>query len=74
MGLANQALGMIDLVPITTTILLRAGELQPPALRTLDAIHLATALEVGPIDAFVTYDTRLADAARAQNLVVAAPA
>jgi predicted nucleic acid-binding protein len=46
----------------------------PAALRTLDAIHLATALELGPIDAFVTYDDRLAEAARGIGLPVVRPA
>lgn len=50
------------------------GGLGPPTLRTLDAIHLATAMELGrELDAFVTYDTRLAVAARWVGLVVAAP-
>ena len=43
--------------------------------RTLDAIHLATAIALGPeLDAFVTYDDRLADAARAVGLPVVRPA
>jgi predicted nucleic acid-binding protein len=53
----------------------RAASLEPAGLRTLDAIHLATALEIrGEIDAFVTYDTRLADAARTHRLPVVSPA
>ena len=48
--------------------------IQPAALRTLDAIHLSTALEIGPIDAFVTYDDRLAEAARLVGLPVLRPA
>lgn len=43
-------------------------------LRTLDAIHLATALRLGSdLDAVVTYDNRLAEAARTLGLPVAAP-
>jgi hypothetical protein len=46
-----------------------------PSLRTLDAIHLATALAVGDgLDGFVCYDARLAAAARAVGLPVVAPA
>lgn len=42
--------------------------------RSADAIHLATALELGPeLQAFVAYDTRLADAAKASGLPVHAP-
>jgi uncharacterized protein len=51
-----------------------AGRLAPPALRTLDAIHLATALElVLELEAFVTYDQRLADAAAAAGIPTVAP-
>ncbi len=52
-----------------------AGAVAPAALRTLDAIHLATALRLAPgLDAFVTYDDRLAAAARAIGLPVVRPA
>ena len=47
----------------------------PSSLRSLDAIHVATALALGPeLDAFVTYDDRLAEAARALGLPVVRPA
>ncbi len=53
----------------------RTAGLGPPALRTLDAIHLASAIELGQeLDAFVTYDGRLAEAARAVGLPVVSPA
>jgi predicted nucleic acid-binding protein len=52
-----------------------ASRIGPAALRTLDAIHLATALAVGDeLDEVITYDARLADAARAHGLTVVAPA
>ncbi len=52
-----------------------AGRLRPAGLRTLDAIHLATGLELrAELDAFITYDARLADAARAHRLPVVSPA
>ncbi len=52
-----------------------AAALRPPQLRTLDAIHLATAMALLPeLDAFVTYDDRLAEAARAIGLPVVRPA
>ena len=52
-----------------------AARMSPMALRTLDAIHLATALAMGTeIGAFVTYDDRLAEAARAIGLPVMRPA
>lgn len=52
-----------------------AASVGPSSLRTLDAIHLATALALAPeLDAFVTFDDRLADAARALGLPVVRPA
>jgi len=52
-----------------------ASALAPVGLRTLDAIHLATAISMGSdLDAFVTYDDRLAEAARAVGLPVVRPA
>ena len=62
---------MIDVSPL---ILSRAARLEPPALRTLDAVHLASALELGAdLEAFVTYDARLAAAARGAGLTVVSP-
>lgn len=44
-------------------------------MRTLDALHLASALTLADqLDALVTYDHRLADAATAAGVSVAAPA
>ena len=52
----------------------RAAALSPAGLRTLDAIHLATALELaGDLTAFVSYDDRLCAAARDLGLPVVAP-
>jgi len=60
---------------LTPEIAAEAGRLEPLALRTLDAIHLATALELGSeLAAFVTYDACLAAAAAQHGLKVAAPA
>lgn len=65
----------VEMVEIDASIARSAAALQPPDLRTLDAIHLATALAVaGDIDAFVTYDDRLANAARDLGLPVVRPA
>lgn len=53
----------------------RAATVGPTLRRALDAIHLATALELGEgIGAFVTYDDRLAAAARELGLPVVRPA
>ena len=52
----------------------RASAIGPTSLRTLDAIHVATALSIPGLGSFVTYDDRLADAARAVGLPVIRPA
>lgn len=71
---AEQALAIIALTPVDEPVLARAASLEPPRLRSLDAIHLATALSIDGLDAFVTYDHRLADAAREAGLAVVSPA
>lgn len=51
-----------------------ASTIGPPALRTLDAIHLASAAALGAdLEALVTYDRRLADAALGLGMPVASP-
>lgn len=66
--------GMI-VVELDEAIASVAASLEPASLRSLDAIHLATALAMGTeLEAFITYDIRLADAARAAELTVIAPA
>lgn len=66
------ALKGITVVPISEAIAQVAGDVGEPWLRSLDAIHLATALAVAA-DEVVTYDDRLADAARTLGLVPVAP-
>lgn len=64
----------IDLLPIDEHTVASAGRLRPPSLRSLDAIHLATALSIREdLDAFVTYDRRLGEAVTTAGLSVAAP-
>jgi len=51
-----------------------AAAIVPGTLRTLDAIHLASAAALGPdLEAFVTYDRRLAEAARSRGMRVVSP-
>jgi predicted nucleic acid-binding protein len=51
-----------------------AFQVGSPTLRSLDAIHLATALSLrASLEAFVTYDLRLIDAARQVELRVVSP-
>lgn len=64
----------LDLVPLDRAVQDLAGELGDPLLRTLDALHLASALILGDaLTAFVAYDRRLVSAAVAAGLVTAAP-
>lgn len=68
-------LDLIDLVDMNAGIRILAQTVAPVTVRSLDAIHLATALHArGRLTSFVTYDKRLADAARTAGLTVDAPA
>ncbi|MCE7005007.1 type II toxin-antitoxin system VapC family toxin [Kibdelosporangium philippinense] len=68
--LANQ----VDIVEITPPVLADATVVPPRRLRTLDAIHLATVLDLGNIvDAVLTYDKFLVEAAREAGVPVAFP-
>lgn len=74
-GDAREWLHDIALVPIDDALLDAATSIEPPRVRSLDAIHLATALSVrDELGAFFTYDDRLAEAAEGHRLPVAAPA
>jgi predicted nucleic acid-binding protein len=65
----------IALVPMNREVLAEAARVEVPSLRALDAIHLATALlHREDIDGLVTYDRRLASAARSSGITVVAPA
>lgn len=71
----QDVLDRIALLPVDPAILEAAGDVGPPELRPLDAIHLVTALSVGAdLGAFVTYDERLASAATRSRIDVSAPA
>ena len=71
---ADETLDAIALLPLERALLLIAGALQEPALRSLDAIHVAAAASVSPIDAFLSYDERQAAVARLAGLRTVAPA
>lgn len=71
---AREVLDGIALVPIDDAILRDAADLSPAGLRTLDALHLATARSVAEdISSLITYDGRLAEAATAAGITVTAP-
>lgn len=71
---ARAVVGDLDLIPLDRAVQDVACDIGDPLLRTLDALHLASALLLGDaLTAFVAYDHRLADGARAAGLVVATP-
>jgi uncharacterized protein len=75
-GLAQARAAMlpIETIPIDRRIVDTAISLAPAALRSIDAIHVATALSLGVDDVtFYSYDARTVDAARAAGLSVASP-
>lgn len=57
-----------------THVFERAAFLEPLAMRSLDALHLAAALELGDeLESIVTYDERLTSGAHALGIAVARP-
>ncbi len=58
--------------PLSDDVVTRAREVGNDELRSLDAIHLASALAVGA-DTLLTYDMRLADSAAATGLEILQP-
>ena len=74
MSRGRAVLQRLDLVRVNDRVLTAAGGLPPPELRSLDAIHLATAQELGDdLSAVVTYDDRMAAAARHMGYRVVQP-
>lgn len=72
----RRAEGLVDSIalrPVDEALLIGAGLIAEPNLRSLDAIHVVTALHLYPIDAFVTYDERQASVARLAGLKTVAP-
>ena len=71
---ARRLLGHFTLLVDTNRVLVGATQLEPQTLRTLDAIHVATASRIRPVlAAFVSYDARQLAAAEALGLPVASP-
>ena len=70
----DDVFGAFVLLDLPITLLQTAGRFQPARLRALDAIHVSTALSLADSNVeFITYDQRLADAARANGLTVVQP-
>ncbi len=71
---ARVLLGQLDLIPLTGALLDEAADVGEPALRTLDAVHLASALSIrAELSAFLTYEHRLATAAAEAGLELIRP-
>jgi predicted nucleic acid-binding protein len=70
---AREVLGGLASLRIDDELIAPAEGLAPSALRSLDAVHLATAYSLRSPSTLVTYDARLADAARLLQLPVASP-
>jgi uncharacterized protein len=70
----EDVLRRISAIGLDLTTAAAAGSVGPAALRALDAVHLASAAALGDdLEAFVTYDNRLADAARVLGMLHVAP-
>lgn len=71
---ARRLLRGVSMVRVDEPLLDRAADLEPGELRTLDAIHLASALEIGQdLGVMIAYDIRLKAAAQAYGLTVESP-
>lgn len=70
---AAELLDVLALRVLDRALLAGAGALAEPALRALDAIHVASAVGLDSIEAFVTYDERQAAAARLAGLRTMSP-
>ena len=70
---ATLLLARIDRVALTPQALALAGQLPPPEVLTLDALHIASAAELLELQAVLTYDRRMADAAIGYGLPVESP-
>ena len=72
---ALTTLGLLNLLRVTPTAFRRASDLGPESLRSLDALHLASALELGEdLEGMITYDSRLTVACARHGVRVMAPA
>lgn len=68
---ARDRMDAVTLIDLSRDIVMSAAFLDPPELRTLDSLHIATALSVGDdLGGVLTYDDRLADGCRAYGLPI----
>ena len=72
---AAELLAGTAMIRVDDQVLQLAADLRDPMLRSIDAVHLATALSIGDVpEVFITYDKVLARAAERARLTVIAPA
>lgn len=72
-GVAVQLLNRLDLLDLTHAALARAAALPPPTVRSLDALHIASAAQLSDLTALVTYDQRMSGAALDYGVTVVSP-
>lgn len=71
---AERLLSEVDIIVVTAEVFDAAGRLVPETLRSLDALHVAAAQQLGDdLEGMVVYDERLASAARSAGVDVASP-
>lgn len=71
---AKTLLAGLDVIPLTGAVIEEAADVGDTALRSLDAIHLASALSIrSDLSTFIAYDHRLGDAASAAGLRLVTP-
>ena len=74
MARVRAVLDAVVLLKVTTATFEAAGRLEPNELRSLDAIHVAAALELGDdLEGIVAYDRRLSSVAEANGIAASAP-
>ena len=74
LSVVREGLRRVELVGIDDRILDAAGILEPRVLRTLDAVHITTAMALGDdLEAIVTYDARMTEAAQLLGLRAVTP-
>lgn len=72
---AREVIDSVTVVSMTTDICIDAAGIDPAVMRSLDAVHIATALAIGDdLEGVVTYDQRMADGCRMYGLPIVAPA
>jgi uncharacterized protein len=70
----HRVLDQIELIDMSPRVRVLAQNVRPVTIRSLDAIHLGTALTLrGNLTSFVTYDKRLLEAVTAAGLPADSP-